>query len=71
MLLVATLKLLDGSLNVLHTTLDTHLLAGVVAVKASSVPVARDWLWVEGDLGTEFLGNAVKEETSEPEVITH
>jgi hypothetical protein len=26
---------------------------------------------VEGDLGTEFFSNAVEEETSEPEVVTH
>lgn len=70
-LLVATLKLLDGGLNMLHTTFLAHLLTGVVAVKTGSIPVTWNWLGVEGDLGTEFLGNTVKKETSEPKVVTH
>jgi len=68
-LLVATLKLLNGSLNVLHTTWLAHLLAGEVAMKTGSVPVTWDWLGMERDLGTEFLGNAVEKETSKPEVV--
>jgi hypothetical protein len=70
-LLVTTFKLLDGSLDILHTTWLAHLLAGEVAVETSSVPVSRNWLWVEGDLGTEFFGDTVKKEASKPKVITH
>lgn len=70
-LLVTTFKLLDGSLNVLHTALLSHLLRREVAVKTGTIPVARDWLGVEGDLCAELLGNAVKEETCEPELVTH
>ena len=71
MLLVAALKLLNGSLDVLHSSGLAHLLAGKVAMQTSSVPVTRNWLGVERDLSTEFFSNAVEEETSEPEVITH
>ena len=71
MLLVAALKLLDSSLDVLHTSLLTHLLAGEVAVKTSSVPVTWNWLGVERYLGTELFRNSVEEETSQPKVITH
>lgn len=70
-LLVATLKLLDSGLDVLHTTWLAHLLAGEVAVKTSSVPVTWDWLGVEGNLSTKLLGNAVEKETSQPKVVTH
>jgi hypothetical protein len=70
-LLVATLKLLDGCFDVLHTTLDTHLLGRVVAVKTSSIPVTWDWLRVERDLGTELFSNTVEEETGYPKVVTH
>ena len=70
-LLVAALKLLNGGLDVLHSSGLAHLLAGEVAVKTSSIPVTWNWLGVEGDLGTEFFGNAVEEETSEPEMVTH
>lgn len=71
MLLVAALELLDGGLDVLHATGLAHILAGEVAVQTGSVPVTWDWLRVEGDLGTELLGDAVEEETSTPEVIAH
>jgi hypothetical protein len=70
-LLVAALKLLDSSLDVLHTSLLAHLFAGEVAVKTSSVPITWNWLGVERNLGTEFFRNAVKEETSQPKMITH
>jgi hypothetical protein len=70
-LLVATLKLLDGGLDVFHTALNTHLLGGVVAVKTGSVPITWNWLGVEGDLGTELFSDTVKEETGYPKVITH
>jgi hypothetical protein len=70
-LLVAALELLDACLNVLHTTWITHLLAGEVAMETSPVPVTGNWLGVESDLGTEFFRNAVEEESSDPEVVTH
>lgn len=70
-LLVASLKLLDSSLDVLHAALNTHLLAGEVAVHTGTVPVTGDWLGVEGDLGAEFFGDTVEQETGHPEVVTH
>jgi hypothetical protein len=70
-LLVAALELLDSSLDVLHASLDAHLLGGEVAVKASSVPVTWNWLGVERDLGTELFGNTVQKETGKPEVVPH
>jgi len=69
--LVAALKLLDGGLNVLHASILAHLLGREVAVKTGSVPVTWDWLRVERNLGTELFGNAVEEESGEPEMITH
>jgi hypothetical protein len=70
-LLVAALKLLDSSLNVLHASFLAHLFGRKVAVKTSSVPVTWDWLGVERDLRTELLGNAVEKETGKPKVVTH
>jgi hypothetical protein len=70
-LLVVRLKLLDGILNVLHATLNTHLLGGEVAVKAGTVPVTGDGLGVPGYAGTEILSDAGKEEASSPKVVTH
>lgn len=70
-LLVATLELLDSGLDVLHATRLAHLLTGEVAVKTSSVPVTWNWLGVERDLGAKLLSDAVEEEASEPELITH
>lgn len=68
---VTALKLLDGGLNVLHAALNTHLLAGEVAVQTGTVPVTGDGLGLDRDLGAKLLGNAGEEETSEPELVTH
>jgi hypothetical protein len=68
---VATLELLDGSLDVLHATLLAHLLGGEVAVQTGTVPVTGTGLGVEGDLSAELFGDSVEEETSDPEVVTH
>lgn len=63
---VAALELLDGGLDVLHATLDTHLLGREVGVETGTVPVAGDGLGVERDLGAELLGHAVEEEAGHP-----
>ena len=68
---VTALKLLDGSLDVLHAALLAHLLGGEVAVETGTVPVTGDRLGVDGDLGAELLGDAVEKEAGEPEVIAH
>lgn len=68
---VVGLKLLDGSLDVGHAALDTHLLGGEVGVQTGTVPVAGDGLGVPRDLGAEVLGDAGKEEASDPELVTH
>jgi hypothetical protein len=70
-LLVAALELLDSGLDVLHTSLLAHLLAGEVAVKTSSVPITWSGLGVERNLGTELFRDAVEEKSSQPEMITH
>ena len=70
-LLVASLELLDGGLDVLHSTWLAHIGRGEVGVETSSVPVAWDWLRVEGDLGSKLLSNAAEEETGEPKLVTH
>lgn len=49
----------------------THLLGREVGVETSTVPVARNRLGVDGDLGAELLGNAVQKESGKPEVVTH
>lgn len=43
---VVGLELLDGSLDVSHATLDTHLLGGEVGVQTGTVPVTGDGLRV-------------------------
>ena len=70
-LLVASLQLLDGSLDVLHATLNTHLLAGEVGVQTGTVPVTGDRLGLEGNLGAEFLSHTVEKEATHPEMVTH
>ena len=70
-LLMPSLELLDRSLDVLHATLDTHVMGREVAVKTSSVPVTRDGLGLHRDLHTKLLRNPVKKETSHPQVVTH
>lgn len=70
-LLVTLAELVDGGLDVLHATLNTHLLGREVAVETGTVPVTGDWLGVQGDLGTEVLGNTGEEVTGDPEIITH
>lgn len=70
-LFVALLEFLHGRFDVLHPTFLAHLLGGDVAVKTGTVPVTRDRLRVEGDLGAELFSNAVKEESSHPQVIAN
>jgi len=70
-LLVAALELLDRGLDVLHAARLAHVRRREVAVEAGAVPVAWDRLGVEGDLGAELLGDAVEQETGDPEVVTH
>lgn len=68
---MALLKLLHRLFNVFHATFFTHLLGGDVGVETSAVPVTRDGLGSEGDLGAEFFGNTVEKPSRNPELITH
>jgi hypothetical protein len=68
---VAGLELLDGGLDMRHTTLDTHLLGGEVRVETSAIPVALHGLGMYGYLGTEVFGDAVEDKPGNPELITH
>ena len=65
------LEVLDGSLDVSHTTLDTHLLGGEVGVHTGTVPVTLHGLGVDGDLDTKVLSNTGEEETGNPKLVTH
>ena len=64
-------ELFDGSLNNLHTTLDTHGGGTVVSVASSAVPVTGQRLGVEGNLNTPLLGKTDEKVTGHPEVVTH
>jgi hypothetical protein len=70
-LLVALSEPVNGLVDVLHTTLFTHLLGREVGVQARAVPITSDGLGVEGNLDTKVLSNTVEEVTSHPEVVTH
>lgn len=70
-LFVALLELLHGGFDVLHSALLAHFLGGDVGVKTGTVPVARDRLGAEGDLGAKLFGNAGKKETSHPQLVTN
>lgn len=70
-LLVARLQLLDGSLDVLHAALLTHLVGGEVGVQASTVPVTGHGLGVHRDAGAKDLGDTVEKETGDPKFVTH
>lgn len=52
-------ELFHGSLDVLHASVLTHLLAGNVGVETGAVPVAGDRFGAEGDFDAEFLGHAM------------
>ena len=70
-LVVLLSKFFDSSLDVLHTTLDTHGKGTEVGVASSTVPVAGQRLGVEGDLDTPLLGETNEEVAGHPEVVTH
>ncbi len=63
-------ELLHGGFDGLHATLGASLLGGDVGVETSSVPVTGNGLGRKGNLGTEFLSDAVEEETRHPELVT-
>ena len=64
-------QLLDSSFDVFHASGLTHCLGAVVGVATSTIPVTCKGLGVEGNLDTPLFGNADKEVTSHPKVITH
>lgn len=70
-LLVVRLEVLEGSLDVGHTALGTHLLGGEVGVHAGAVPGTLHGLGVDGDLDAKVLSDTGKEETGHPKLITH
>lgn len=70
-LVVTLAQLLDGSLDVLHSSGLTHSLGGVVGVASSTVPVTSEGLGVEGDLDCPLFGDTNKEVSGHPKVITH
>lgn len=64
-------KLFDSGFDVLHTALLTHCEGTVVGVASTAVPVAAQWLGVEGNLDTPLLGKTDEKIASHPEVVTH
>jgi hypothetical protein len=62
---------LHGLLNGLHATLLAHRLGGNVAVKTGTVPLTGNGLGVEGDAGTELLGDTVEDEAGHPKLVTN
>lgn len=70
-LLVSGRKLLDGSLNVLHSTGLSHRLGRHVGVAAGAVPVALQGLGVERDLDAKLLGHSVQQVSGHPQLVGH
>ena len=70
-LVVFLSEFFDSSLDVLHTTLDTHGKGTEVCVASSTVPVAGQRLGVEGDLDTPLLGETNEEVAGHPKVVAH
>merc|ERR1712058_128828 len=64
-------KFLDGSFNVLHSSLFSHLLSRIVAVSSSSVPVSFNGFRVKGHGDAEVFSHPLKDVTGHPEVVTH
>lgn len=61
---------LDGGLNGSHTTLAAHALGRVVGVGTSAVPVTLDRLRSKGRHNAKFLTKAVKQPTSNHDLVT-
>lgn len=70
-LVVPVAELLNGRLNILHSSRFSHGLGGVVGVATSAVPVAGERLGVERDLDGPLLSNADEEVASHPKMVTH
>lgn len=71
-LLVSLGQLFQSSLDMLHTTRNTHGLGADVSMATSTVPVTSlQGLGVERDLDTEFLSNSRQKVSSHPQLITH
>jgi hypothetical protein len=69
-LLVAFAELLDGSVDILQSSLCAHLFGGVVGVTSCSVPVSWHGLRVEGHYHAEFLSESVHDVARDPQVVT-
>lgn len=68
---MATLELLNGGLDVSHTTGLSHGLGREVTVKTGTVPVTGHGLGCDGNAGTKGLSDTVEQETGNPELVTH
>ena len=64
-------QFLNSRLDGVQATLLAHRLRRVVGVAASTVPVARKGLGVEGNLNTPLFRDANEEVASYPEVVAH
>jgi len=69
--LVTLAELLNGGVDILESSLGSHLLGRVVGVASSSVPVSADGLGVERDDDAELLSESVHDETGHPHVVSY
>jgi Na+/serine symporter len=63
-------QLLNGLDDDLVATLLSHGQSGVVGVAAAAVPIAWDWLRVEGDVDAKVLCHSVRNVSRHPHVVT-
>ena len=70
-LLVALAETLNSGLNRLDTTFVTHSLRREVCVTASTIPLTWHSLRVHRNAHTPIFSNAVQEETSHRQMVTH
>lgn len=57
--------------HLLETSFFPHALGAEVGVAASTIPVPRDGLWIEGHHDPKVLTHPVQDEACDPEVIPH
>ena len=57
--------------HVLETAVFAHRQRAVVGMRPGAVPIARHWLGVEADDDAKLFGNALQQEATHPQVITH
>ena len=70
-LIVTFRQLLNSLVYGLNAARFTHLFRGIVGVATGTIPVAFEWLRMEGDLDTPLLCDADKKVASHPKLVSH